>query len=257
MILSATMGIALPEPSERWALFLDFDGTLVEIVERPDLVRLPPAARETLERIGKALDGALAVVSGRTIEDLDRHIGPPPFAAAGIHGLERRGPDGRITRIAADAVLDRLRARIEGPLQSLAGVLREDKGLSIALHWRMAARHEAAVQALLREATADLPDITLVGGKCVLEARIKGADKGSAIAAFMAEPPFRGRLPVFVGDDRTDEDGFAAVAAMGGIAVKVGEEPTLAQHRIRDVRALRAWLSLVSRALEGRRAGAT
>lgn len=244
------MSSALPEPWRRWAMFLDFDGTLVEIAARPDLVRLSPRTAETLERIRTSLGGAVALISGRSLDDLDTRTEAPWLAAAGIHGLERRTAEGRIVRVAADVSLDLLRNRISGPLAELPGVLREDKGLAIALHWRMAARHEKAVNRIVRDAVADLPDIALVSGKCVLEARAKGADKGSAIAAFMAEAPFNGRIPVFVGDDRTDEDGFAFVADQGGVTIKVGEGQSRAEARIRDPAALRAWLSFVARALE-------
>ncbi|MGE0257939.1 MAG: trehalose-phosphatase [Alphaproteobacteria bacterium] len=234
------------------ALFLDLDGTLLEIAPRPELVAAPEGLAELLARVARQRGGALAVISGRRIDDLDRYLRPWRGAAAGVHGAERRDAAGRIAtggnsvedRRAA-AALARLRPALREIERRIPGVLLEDKGRTLAVHYRQAPEREpeirAAVASLLRRETAAL---RLIDGKMVLELKPIHHDKGRAIAAFMAEEPFRGRLPVFAGDDTTDEDGFAEVNRRGGVSVRVGPESsaTKAAFSLPSVAAVLDWL---------------
>ena len=225
--------MTLPPPLDpRSALFIDLDGTLLEIAPRPELVRVPDGLPELLTRLAEQRDGALAVISGRSIDDFDRYLRPWRGAAAGVHGAERRDAAGRIVGSGegaddrqAAAALARLRPMLGRLERRMPGILIEDKGKTLAVHYRQAPEKEAevraAVESLLRPEAALL---RLIDGKMVLELRPVHHDKGRAIAAFMAEPPFRGRVPVFIGDDTTDEDGFAEVNRRGGLSVRVGPE---------------------------------
>lgn len=234
------------------ALFLDLDGTLLEIAPRPELVRVPDGLAELLTRLAEQRGGALAVVSGRRIDDLDRCLLPWRGAAAGLHGAERRDAGGRIVsggdspddRRAAEA-LERLRPPLRALTRRLPGILVEDKGGTLAVHYRQVPRREgevrAAVAGLFHPEEAVL---RLLDGKMVLELKPLHHDKGRAIAAFMAQAPFRGRVPVFLGDDTTDEDGFAEVNRRGGIAIRVGPPnvSTAAAYALPSVASVLDWL---------------
>ena len=234
------------------ALFLDLDGTLLEIAPRPELVRVPDGLAGLLTRLARQRGGALAVISGRRIVDFDRYLRPWRGAASGVHGAERRDAAGRMIaggdspddRNAAVA-LERLRPRLRALAVRWPGVLVEDKGRTLAVHYRQAPDREdevrAEIERLLRPEAAAL---RLIDGKMVLELKPIHHDKGRAIAAFMAEPPFRGRVPVFVGDDTTDEDGFAEVNRRGGVSVRVGPAgaATRAVCTLPSVSAVLDWL---------------
>jgi trehalose 6-phosphate phosphatase len=245
--------MTLPPPLDpHHALFLDLDGTLLEIAPRPELVRAPDGLAALLIRLSAQRDGALAVISGRRIDDFDRHLRPWRGAASGVHGAERRDASGRIVtggdspedRRAAEA-LDRLRPALRELEGRLPGVLVEDKGRTLAVHYRQAPDREsevrAAVNGLLRPEAGAL---RLIDGKMVLELKPAHHDKGRAIAAFMAEPPFRGRVPVFVGDDTTDEDGFREVNRRSGLSIRVGtpHQATAAAYALPSVCAVLRWL---------------
>ena len=238
--------LPLPAPGERWSLFLDFDGTLTELAETPDGVRVDPALPATLCALHRSLDGALAVVSGRSIAQLDAFLAPARLPAAGIHGLERRGADGTCApgEVFARA-LEALRTALEPVLRNDPRLVLEDKGASLVLHYRRAPeREEECRQMIARvlESSPDLAAFRVVLGKRMVEAVPKGSDKGAAIRAFMREAPFAGRRPVFAGDDLTDEDGFDVVAELAGLGVKVGEGSTRAHYRAASVADLLAWL---------------
>lgn len=237
------MTLPLPEPGARWAVFLDFDGTLVDIAPAPDLVRVPDGLPALLERLRHRLDGALGIVSGRPIAQIDRFLRPFRAATAGLHGLERRRADGTRVETPPHPALEPLRARLVPFVASRPGLLLEDKGLSIALHYRKAPEREAECRAETEAALADASGLDLLHGKMVFEIRPHGMDKGNAIALFLTEPPFQGRTPVFAGDDRTDEDGFRIVGARGGLTIKVGAGETLAAIRASGVAEIHEWLS--------------
>lgn len=232
----------VPAPSHAWALFLDFDGTLVEIAERPDAIRVERHLADTLGRLSTLLGGAVAIVSGRPLAEIDRHLSPARLPAAGLHGLQLRPLPGGV---AEGPVAETMPPRVSERLQDFAernGLLLEHKGLAVALHYRNRPDLADACRAMVREAVRDAPGLHVLDGKMVLEVKPAGGDKGRAVQAFMERPPFHGRLPVFVGDDVTDEDGFRAANEMGGFGVKVGSGPTSARYRAESVPAFLAWL---------------
>ncbi|MGH7653174.1 MAG: trehalose-phosphatase, partial [Gemmatimonadaceae bacterium] len=197
-----------------------------------------------LRRLRRRAGGAVAIVSGRSIADIDRIFHTSQWAAAGQHGAERRDARGRYSRITtANASLPRVRRLLADAVARHPGLLLEDKGHSIALHYRRAPRLAAYAHRLVRAQLALLgSSYSVRRGKRVVELNPAGRDKGKAVLAFMAERPFRGRTPVFVGDDLTDEFGFETVNALGGVSVKVGAGPTAATMRVRDVRSVWEWL---------------
>lgn len=229
----------------RTALFLDLDGTLAGIEARPAMVGPDPRRNRLLARLSHALDGRLAVVSGRSLEDVDRILGGGVRAVAAVHGLDRRGASGRrLTAGASDAV-GQARAAAEASLASETGLLIEDKGLAFAIHYRTAPELEPTVSDVANRIAAAF-GLELQPGSMVIELRAPGHDKGDAVEAFMAEPPFEGSIPVFVGDDLTDEDGFEAAARLGGFGVLVGRErETAACFRLESVEAVLGWLEAV------------
>ncbi len=238
------------------ALFFDVDGTLVAIEQQPDAVKVSKTLRVLLERLIDATDGALALVSGRSIEQLDRLFKPLSFSASGLHGLERRLLPGAIERAAPKGTgMKAAKRELETFAQNHPGTFVEDKGLTLAVHYRMAAQHREAAAATVRKLVeADPEGLVLLEGKMVFELKPPGFDKGRAIAAFMQELPFQGRRPIFAGDDVTDEAGFARTNELGGIAVKVGvdDRPTEAAYGLDSVDAMIAWLKdLVEQARPG------
>jgi trehalose 6-phosphate phosphatase len=235
---------AYPPPLHRGqALFLDFDGTLAEIAPAPSLVKVPAELPRLLVELAEWLGGALAVVSGRPLDELADMLTPFTGGIAGGHGLERRCSDGKVTRCTAHPELDRFRSLIAEFATRHDGVLLEDKGCSLALHYRRAPSLGALCHTLVQEAAqASNGTLVAVAGKMVIELMPRSAGKGRAIADFLAEAPFRGRLPVFVGDDTTDEDGFAVVNRLGGVSIHVGGGATIARHSLATVGDVLAWL---------------
>jgi len=232
-----------PPVPDKPALFLDFDGTLVEIAPRPDAIVVPPTLPDLLEKLVRVTSGAVAVVSGRTNGDIEHYL-ELPLPAAGMHGLQRRFSRGAEVEAApAPPELETLRARIRGSSLLGEGVELEDKGAGLAVHYRAAPGREEEVKRVLHEQVADLPILQLIEGKMVVEAKGRGFDKGEAVNLFMDSPTFRGRTPVFIGDDVTDEDGMRAAIDRGGFGIKVGEGDSLARYRLPDVAAVHAWLA--------------
>lgn len=222
------------------ALFLDVDGCLLEFADDPWSVRAPPRLIVALDALERRLDRALALVSGRSLAAIDAIFAPARYTAIGLHGLERRGDADAAVRDPRLATIVDVARMV---LDAYPGALVEDKGRSLALHWRAAPAAGAAIHAFAIEALAQLPGYRLEPGNQVIELRPQGGDKGGAIRELMATPPFSGRMPVFAGDDLTDEAGFATVNAMGGISVLVGERLlSAAVHRLADPAAVRAWL---------------
>ena len=244
----------LPQPSPRWALFLDFDGTLVEIADQPDAVKVAPELPDLLNRLHTALGGAVALVSGRGLDDIDRMLGTPGLAAAGQHGLERRGADGRrITATIDHTALDDIIGSLQPFVAAHPGTRLEPKGMTVALHYRNAPETESdarAIAASLMERHGD--GFHVQEGKMVLEVKPKGSTKGTVVEQFLTEPPFAGRKPVFIGDDVTDEDGFRAVNRHGGVSIQIGTRlPTDATFRIASVTDLHRWLARMADNLDG------
>jgi len=231
------------------AVFLDFDGTLVEIAERPDLVIVPPDLPTTLMQLEQRLGGALAIVTGRSLDVVDSFLTPARTAVAAAHGSEGRLSSGSsfgppaVVAASARQIYETLASVVEGEPR----LVLEQKAGAAALHFRGAPELEDKCRAIMNDAVAGVEGFGVVEGKCVLEARPVGTDKGTAVCAFMQEPPFRNRTPIFIGDDRTDEDGFAATQSLGGAGIKVGPGATCAEFRAASVtdvhRLLRGWLS--------------
>ncbi|HVC50397.1 MAG TPA: trehalose-phosphatase [Stellaceae bacterium] len=226
------------------ALFLDFDGTLVELAATPDSVRVAPEVPRLLAALSDWLGGAVAVVSGRPVADLLRLLAPFSGVMAGQHGSELRHGDGRLSRRKRDPALTRNHAALARLAARHRGVMLEDKGNTLALHYRQAPGFGAACRAAVRRAAlASAGRLRAIDGKRVIELMPRGVGKGAAIAALSAAPPFHGRTPVFVGDDVTDEDGFAAIERLGGISIRVGAGPSAARYRLADEHDVAAWLA--------------
>lgn len=236
-----------PTLAGRVAVFLDVDGTLVPHEARPDDVAIDGPLRALLERLREATAGALALISGRSMADIDRLFSPARFALAGQHGAERRSVDGTLHFHAPfSSRLREVSAALQRFVNGHPGLLLEEKGASLALHYRAVPALAAAAEDEMRRSLEALGDgFELQGGKFVFEVKPGGRDKGTAIAEFMAEAPFAGRRPVFVGDDLTDEFGFALVNRLGGDSVKVGAGPTAARWRLDDAEAVRQWLAAI------------
>ncbi len=231
------------------ALYLDFDGTLAAFASHPDGVTVHDSLPALLAGLRARLDGAVALVTGRPLASLDAIVGPPRYAAAGLHGIEWRLESGNTTSsgnpVGASRIVRELRERFGTDLR----LVIEDKGAAVALHYRQAPERAEECIAAMREIAVS-PDFELLRGHAVIEARPHGADKGAALRALAAHAPFAGRMPVFVGDDITDEDGFLAARDLGGYGVKVGPGPTAALYRVAAVEGVREWLATSLSALD-------
>ena len=215
---------AVPLPDSHWCLFLDVDGTLLELAPTPGAVVVDPALLGLLQRLSAVASGAVALVSGRTISDLDRLFGTLALPVAGLHGCERR--DGR-GDVHVAAVVNKQLGGVREGLRALAsrhsGLLLEDKGVALALHFPGARELEHQLRAEVALLAAPLvPEYMLLDGHAVIEVKPAAHTKDSAVTAYMNEPPFQGRLPIFIGDDQTDYGGFAAVRRFDGLAIAVG-----------------------------------
>jgi trehalose 6-phosphate phosphatase len=230
------------------AVFLDVDGTLLEIAATPDTVRVEPRVRALLRSLYLRTAGAVALISGRAIASLDELFAPMvPLAIAGLHGFERRGATGSYRRcpLPEESVLRLARAQLQGIAARYPGTLIEDKQVALALHYRLAPESAPEV---LREmdliAAAVRPHLQLQLGKMVAELRPANATKGNAVREFLREPPFCGRWPIYIGDDLTDETAFECVNSMSGVSVAVNvRRPTAARFWLPDVTAVHAWLA--------------
>lgn len=246
---------ALPLP---WALFLDVDGTLLRIALGPSAVTVPARTMLALRTAVARESGAVALVSGRTIDAVDRLFAPLCLPTIGVHGMEWRDAAGCCRMIdLAPGVLDDARQRIARLVAAHHGLEFEDKNHALAVHFRLAPHMEPQVRALLQELAAALqPRFALQAGKYCLELRPSHDAKRRAIGIFMDSKPFAGRVPVFIGDDATDEQGFEAVNEMGGLSIHVGHRPgTAARWQFANVSSVLHWLmapeQLGGRALAG------
>ncbi|MGN6376944.1 MAG: trehalose-phosphatase [Sphingomonas sp.] len=227
------------------ALFLDFDGTLVELAERPEAVVVGDALGGLLDRLAGRFEGRIALVSGRSIAQLDAFLGAAGTAigVVGSHGAETRLAGGAIVRPERPASLDRAAQLFAERFNKRQGVVIEAKSLGVGLHYRLDPAVEDEAHALA-EAFAAANDLHVQHGKMMVELRLPGQDKGSAIGALMERAPFAGHSPVFLGDDVTDEPGFLACVEHGGAGILVGEmRATAARYRLADVTAVHDWLA--------------
>ncbi|NHQ92080.1 trehalose-phosphatase [Janthinobacterium lividum] len=227
------------------AVFFDFDGTLVDLAPTPDGVRLEAGVVDALMVLARWHGGALALVSGRPVAQIDAMLAPLILPVAGVHGVERRGADGA-RHVAATPDVSAVLAHARALAAMYPGLLVEHKRGAVALHYRLAPELEQLCLQEMTTAVQACPGLLLLHGKMVLEAKPAATDKGGAIAAFMAEVPFKGRRPVFAGDDTTDEAGFAYVQQIGGQGVKVGSGPSAASLRLASPDALRTVLLAAS-----------
>jgi trehalose 6-phosphate phosphatase len=233
-----------PAPQCDWAYFFDVDGTLISLAETPGEVRVSTELRDLLQDLYQCAGNAVALMSGRPIAEIDRLFPAVQLLpVAGQHGAERRDSKGQVSRHEGTRDLEPTRQRLAGAIVEKPGLLLEDKGLSLALHYRRAPRHAGFVhRTMAAEAEVLGPEYTLQTGKSVVELKPAGKDKGRALLEFMQESPFAGRMPVFIGDDETDEFGFDTVNRLGGQSIKVGGGETVARWRLADVTAVQQWL---------------
>lgn len=238
-------------PIERLAFFLDIDGTLISFAETPNAVTVDGALRSLLERLAQALGGGVALVTGRALADVERLFPGLALPVAGQHGAEFRGLSAALPEVLSGDVLHQLRSGAEAARRAHPRLLFEDKGRSVAIHYRRApALAPIARWLALRLAGAGRGQLVVQRGHYVEEVKSSSANKGDAIRRLLEEPAFRGRMPVFIGDDVTDEDGFRVVNETGGVSIKVGSGPTVAHWRLRSPAAVLDWLSQVADALE-------
>lgn len=234
-----------PAPCVEWAFFLDVDGTLLEIADTPSAVRVDTALLDLVAQLHELSGGAVALVSGRSISDLEDLLGMLRLPLAGQHGLERRDSAGRLwIHAAPPGAKCAIKEALTPVLARHPGLLLEDKGLTLALHYRLAphlAGYAHRLMARLMEETGG--GLVIQRGKRVVEVKPAGIDKGTAVAEYLAESPFRGRHPVFIGDDLNDERGFAEVNRLDGTSIKVGGGASCARSRLADVAAVRHWLA--------------
>src|ERR1700677_5346542 len=239
---------AAPAPSREWCLFLDVDGTLGEIAETPSAVVVDASLTSLIAAVATRLNGAVALVSGRSIAALDRLFAPLKLPAAGQHGAERRGASGILcaddSGHAAD--LDAARVPLRAFVESHPGTLFEDKGRTIAVHFRLAPALEGGGRRAVAAAIAPLQaHYEVQAGNMVLEIKPRGFTKATAAEAFMREAPFAGRTPVFVGDDLTDEAGLRFAERAGGVSIAVGDR-LRGQWRLQNPREVRRWLAAIA-----------
>jgi trehalose 6-phosphate phosphatase len=234
-----------PPPAQLdWAYFFDIDGTLIELANSPAEVVIDEGLAPLLQELSRGTGGAVALITGRAIADVDGVIQLSGIPIAGQHGATRRDADGR-TRLhsVSEEGLSIIRERLVDIVAKHPLLRAEFKGSCIALHYRAAPKLGGFAHRLMRDlCAAHAPEFALQPGKRIVEIRPAGRDKGVVIREFMGEAPFADRLPVFVGDDVTDELGFDAINAVGGHSIKVGPGRTRARWRLRDVSAVRAWL---------------
>jgi trehalose 6-phosphate phosphatase len=240
-----------PEKLATSALFLDLDGTLIDIAPTPDGVRVPDGLAGLLAELTRGLGGALAIVTGRPIRDVDRFLAPLAPVAAGVHGAEIRAACRGAVRLMADPIDGAVIAAVEEMAAAEAGTVVEIKRASIAVHYRLAPAAEPRIEAALRRILHDCPEhLILCRGRKVFEVVPAHVSKGAALEMLLALPAFRGRRPVMIGDDISDQSAFAAATRLGGCGLKVaGEHFSRAEAFFSGPAEVRAWLATLSRSL--------
>lgn len=231
-----------PAPDPHWAWFFDIDGTLIELAQEPSSPGFRQHLPDLLEAMRRRVDGALALISGRSVSNIMALIAPAELPLAGCHGLEQRLADGQILRTPTSPGLAKARKMLQTFVDGHPEISLEDKETTLALHYRQAPHLAEACRDTVEQALSG--DLGLLAGKMVYEMKPRGVSKGTALHSFMKTTPFRGRRPIFLGDDVSDEDGFEAAATLGGLGVLVGpRRPTRAAFHLADVAALHLWLA--------------
>jgi len=236
----------LAQRLDQYAILLDIDGTLLDLAPTPREVWVPPGLVTTLNRLLEKTSGALALVSGRSLNDIDLIFAPELFPAVGGHGAEMRlTTDSETVSTRAPAMDKELKRRLAAIAKLSPGILLEDKGYSLALHYRLAPHAEQAIYQAVSLIRADLPEapIEVMPGKCVCEIKQSGFSKASGVVELMRHNPFKGRRPVFIGDDITDESVFAIMPDFGGLAFSVGRRATGVADHFDEPREVREWLA--------------
>ncbi|NDU91243.1 MAG: trehalose-phosphatase [Ferrovum sp.] len=234
----------LPSPSSSWAYFLDVDGTLIELADTPDAVHVDHLLLTLIDDLHQKVGGALALISGRSLTNLDHCLKMPWLPIAGQHGLERRDNFGNIHRHGISQISSELFVERLAPLMARhPGLHIEYKGATLAVHYRREPHLGSYLHRLLKGMVLQMAGLQVQPGKRVLEIKPSGYDKGSAIEEYMSQPPFAGRRVVFIGDDLTDEHGFAVVNRLDGYSIKVGAGRTCAHYRLSGIESVRSWLA--------------
>lgn len=239
----------LVDEPERWALFLDIDGTLLDLAATPDAIQVPLSLSADLQAVSARLKGALALVTGRSLAYADGLFTSCRFPIAGLHGAEFRGADGETVLAAATPAFVALKRRLVEQTAWMEGVLIEDKGAAVAAHYRLAPAYDAVLKAIMRTFAEEAgPNWILQPGKMVFEIRPARADKGDAVATYLKQPAFAGRLPIAIGDDLTDESMFALANDRGGHSIRVGSlsTATCALGKASSPSAIRSALSAIA-----------
>ena len=232
-----------------WALFLDIDGTLIDLAATPEGISVPEDLPGHLKAVSDRLSGALALVTGRALPFADQLFTPLVLPIAGLHGAERRRRDGSVDSVSSNEAFATLKRSLERVTADWTGVLIEDKGAAVAAHYRQAPDWQQSLEAVMRSALEEAgPDYALQRGKMVFEIRPARASKGAALRAFLEEEPFAGRKPIAIGDDLTDEAMFKVANELGGLSIRIGDpaEETAAQANLASPDALRAILKQLS-----------
>jgi trehalose 6-phosphate phosphatase len=239
-------GTSEPPPLDAgiYSILLDFDGTLVDFAPHPDAIALRPGTGDLLRRLTEYFRGAVALVSGRRIESLDRFLAPLKLAAIGVHGQEARRYGGTVVTRTPNPELGTARQRIADSLPENDPLLFEDKKSALVLHYRTCPEERGRALEIARRAIEGLAQLTVVEGHAIAEVREKNVSKADAVSIVAGWPEFAGRMPVFIGDDTTDEDGFRAATESGGFGIKVGAGETAARFRLADVGAVHEWLAM-------------
>jgi trehalose 6-phosphate phosphatase len=237
------------DPAE-FAILLDIDGTLLDIAATPHDVRVPPALRKTLATLKERTDGAIALVSGRSLSDIDLIFAPLKLSAVGGHGAEIRiGANGKANGVQSRFLDRKTRSRLIEVAEVDEGVIMEDKGYSVALHYRLAPDKKRAIEDAVAAICGELPagTVEVLPGKAVIEIKKSGFNKGTALRALMTQQPFAGRKPIFIGDDVTDEAAFAIVPEFDGLAISVGRMVPGVAQRFETPGDVRRWLERIAK----------
>ena len=236
----------LAQRLDEYAILLDIDGTLLDLTPTPREVWVPPGLAKTLNRLVEKTSGALALVSGRSLNDIDLIFAPEQFPAVGGHGAEMRlSTDSEAVAVHAPPMDKELKRRLAAIARLSPGILLEDKGYSLALHYRLAPHAERAIYEAISLIRADLPNapIEVLPGKCVYEIKHSGFNKASGVTELMSHEPFKGRRPIFIGDDVTDESVFAIMSDFDGVAFSVGRRAQGVAGHFDEPRDVREWLA--------------
>jgi trehalose 6-phosphate phosphatase len=237
---------ALVPHLDQCAILLDIDGTLLDLAPTPREVWVPPGLAKTLTGLLARTSGALALVSGRSLNDIDLIFAPEQFPAVGGHGAEMRlSTDSEAVATHAPPMDKELKRRLAAIAKLSPGILLEDKGYSLALHYRLAPHAEKAIYEAVSLIRADLPNapIEVLPGKCVCEIKHSGFNKASGVLELMTHEPFKGRRPIFIGDDVTDETVFAIMPDLNGLAFSVGRRAQGVAGHFDEPRDVREWLA--------------